>query len=168
MSAADPPPQWQPGPRSLGRLCAVCGAPLRETAAACPRCGAADGTGTPAHLLTPFGHGLCGFIGVIMSGWALSFSLPATLPRYVGVLGPVVLAALTAWAASQLGRRLLPQWRCSYEHLLVAWMVGGPATLITALAGLTNPESLALVWVAAVAGAYLFMRRHGYRASDVR
>ncbi len=118
--------------------------------------------------MTPFGHGVCAFGGSFMLGIALSMALKGALPHWTLALAPLGLGALSAWAASAVGRRLLPQWRCSYEHLLTGWLVGGPCALVAALAGLANPESLLVVWAGGATGTYLLMRRYGYRAGDLR
>ncbi len=167
MSQQVPPGRWQPPPHGLGRLCPTCGAPLRDTDPACPRCGACPGArDRPAHLMTPFGHGMCAFIGAFMLGLALRSAVGEALPRSVSALAPVALAILMASLAARVGRMLLPQWRCSYEHLLVGGMLGGPAALMAALAGVTDAQTLLLLWAAAVAVTYLLMRRYGYRAAD--
>jgi hypothetical protein len=162
--------RWQPQERGLGRLCEACGAPLREGDTACPACGWESDGAAPRHwgMLTPFGYGLCAFIGAGLLGAALASALRGSLPREAVVLGPVALAAVAAWLAAQVGRRLSPQLRCSYEHLLISGMIGGPAGAMAALAGLQSVEGLLLVWAGATAATYLVMRRYGYRARDVR
>jgi len=117
--------------------------------------------------MTPFGHGVCAFGGSFMLGIALSMALKGGLPHWALALAPLCLGAWSAWAASAVGRRLLPQWRCSYEHLLTGWLVGGPCALVAVLAGLAHPESLLLVWAGGATGTYLLMRRYGYRAGDL-
>jgi hypothetical protein len=170
VSDRDPQARWaEPRPRGLGRLCPGCGAPLRATDTACHACGADPGApAAPAHLMTPFGHGLCAFIGVFMLGVALRFTTGvaealAGLSRFALALLPVAGGALAAYLAAWLGRRLLPQRRCAYEHLLIGGMVGGPCAMMAALAGLSNLESLLLVWAGAVGVTTLLMRRYGYR-----
>lgn len=168
MSDDDRLMKWEPGEpgeRALGRLCPHCGAPLRDHEAMCPACGtgAAPDAERPAGLLTPFGYGLCGLIGVGMLGFGISVGLVGGVPRTAVVLGPVVAAVVAAITAANVGRRLSPQWRCSYEHLLLGGMIGGPCALAAALLGLTEFQSLVVLWAFVAGAVFLLMRRYGYR-----
>jgi len=155
--------------RRLGPICPYCGAPLRLWASVCRACGAdlATDTPPPAGLLTPFGYGLCAFIAVLPLGLAISISVREQWPRLWLVLGPLGAAALAAYMASAIGRRLLPLWRCSYEHLLLGGMMSGPLTAFVALLGLNDPEGLLLVWLLLAGLIYGLLRRYGYQPRDI-
>lgn len=64
------------------------------------------------------------------------------------------------------GKRLAPELRCSYEHLLVSLVAGGLATLVVEVVYPLPLDACALLWVGGTVVAYLLMRRYGYRNHD--
>lgn len=108
----------------LGPLCPDCGTPLRSPSAPCARCGGA--AATPAEwqggVLTPFGYGVCG--AAIAAGVALIVNLSLAVGHYQMLL-VMAGAALGATVCSQVGKRLVPHVRVSYERLLLSLLAGG-------------------------------------------
>lgn len=146
----------------LGRLCAACAAPLRARDRVCPRCG--HEAGRPAtlnsSLMTPFGWGFCGTIAGAVSGYAV---LGAVVTPHRLLWVPLALAVLGAATAAAVGKRLDPQLRCSYEHLLLSFIFGSILSLFATLLGQVTLDTIGLIWLSGVAAAYLLLRRYGYK-----
>lgn len=110
----------------------------------CPNCGANLPLRSPKgrHLLTPFGHGMCGLIAGGLCGAAAALCCQGAVPDVRLLLFPTAGGATFAAAASFVGRRLEPSVRPGYEALLLALVVAGACVCGAALAGITSPEAL--------------------------
>ena len=140
-------------------------APRRATTAACPRCGFDPDRpeATAQGLLTVFGYGLCGALAGGLLGIALAVMV-ATGPRLAAVATLATTAgAVIGWGlATAVGRRLAPAVRCAYEHLLLALLGAGVTAVLAAFAGVDQPETLALLWLAGAVVVFALLRRYGY------
>lgn len=113
--------------------------------------------------MAPFGYGFCGFGVGGMAGLVLSL-LYAVPPGPTAALKGLLLCIIGATVAAQVGKRLAPELHCSYEHLLLSLLSGGVVTMMVAVAGPPAPAVALGLWLAAATGAYLLLRRYGYRA----
>lgn len=140
----------------------ACAAPLRTRDRVCPRCGHEAGTPTTSgsSLMTPFGWGFCGSIAGTIAGYAALGATP-TPHRLLWV--PLALAIIGAAAAAGVGKRLEPQFRCSYEYLLLSFIVGSILSLFPALLSQVTLDTIGLIWLSGVAATYLLLRRYGYK-----
>lgn len=146
---------------NLGRLCPACSAPVRQVDTTCPRCGRSLNVPPELNcsLMTPFGWGLCSLVGGSIAGFALATSLRLPNPFRLGALMAI------AWliVAPQIGKRLEPHLRCSYEHLLISSITGGIALQFVTFFYPLPLETALLLWLFAVGASYSGMRRWGYR-----
>ena len=77
----------------------------------------------------------------------------------LGLLGCVACAA----TASQVGKRLAPELRHSYELGLVSLLAGGLVTLVVVVIYPLPPGLCAGLWLTGAVVGYGQMRRSGYR-----
>jgi hypothetical protein len=127
----------------------------------CPNCGAdlCAGDAGGRHLLTPFGHGMCGLIAGGLMGAAATVCCQLRAPDLRLLLFPAAGGATFAAAASFVGRRLALEVRPGYEALLLALVAAGVSVLAVALAGVSSPEALgALGALVTLVGAPMLAR----------
>lgn len=127
----------------------------------CQNCGADLSADAPAerHLLTPFGHGMCGLIGGGLCGAAAAVVCLGDAPDPRLLLFPAAAGATCAAAASFLGRHLDLGVRPSYEALLLSYVAAGTCVCAAALAGVAATEALVGLGVlVTVAGAPILAR----------
>jgi hypothetical protein len=148
----------------LGPTCPACGAPLSRLEAVCPRCHLDQTLPEEIRwgLLTVFGYRLCGLIAGCATAYAGALAWAPPVQRWL-VLVPAFCGALGAVAAGEVGRRLLPQWRCAYEHLLLSGAMAGVLAVGLVMLGVRGVESLSLCWLGLGAAGMTLMRRFGYR-----
>lgn len=152
--------------RRLGPTCPFCGYPWGPGRAICARCG--FDPSAPAEnqwgLLTVFGYGLCGAIAGAQIGLAgaLASTAGPRLP-HVAVLAGLGMGVLGWGFAAGIGRRLAPDVRCAYEHLLLAAIGAGLVLVISVLSGVVQPELMFLTWTLTAAGIFALLRRYGYQ-----
>jgi len=144
-------------------LCPACGVPVGrgKRGQMCPNCGAdlaAPGPEGP-HLLTPFGHGMCGLIAGALCGAAGALSCQALAPDIRLLLFPAAGGTTFAAAAAFVGRRLELSVRPGYEAFLLALVAAGACVCAAALAGIAAPEALlGLGALVTLAGAPILAR----------
>lgn len=111
----------------------------------CTKCGARLSAEGPAgqHLLTPFGHGMCGLIAGALSGATAALCCQSATTDVRLLLFPAAGGATFAAAASFVGRRLELGVRPGYEAFLLAVVAAAVCACAAALAGVATPETLA-------------------------
>ena len=149
---------------NLGPTCPDCGAPLRSPRHGCRRCGFSPQAPDRARggVLTPFGYGFCGFGVGMLLGLVLNLACELKVAGSAPLLG-LLMCLACATLASQVGKRLAPELRCSYEHLLVSLVAGGLVTLVVEVVYPLPVDACAGLWLVGAVLAYGLMRRYGYR-----
>jgi hypothetical protein len=95
-----------------------------------------------AHL-TPFGHGVCGFIAGAQVGAAIALTDPEIrLGDLRLTLFPILGGVACAVVAREIGGRLTAEARRGYDVCLAAVVCGAFATAVASLMGLSSAEAL--------------------------
>lgn len=149
----------------LGRLCPTCGHPVRPQDAVCTKCRVPLDVPEAMRwgVFTPFGYGMCGFLAGALAVAGLILSVPGDHLLPLLPLAVLTVGLPAALVTAAIGRRLAPEIRCAYEHLLLAADMAGIAALIPVMSGMRGLEAYLLIWLFAAVIGYGAMRRYGYR-----
>lgn len=118
--------------------------------------------------MTPFGYGMCGLLAGAIWGLVAALLAPGYPARQALLLWPIIGGLAAAVTASAVGKRLVVNVRCAFEHLLLALGVGSLIAACAVVLGVQQLETLLPLAALAVAVIYGLLRRYGYRSGTGR